>query len=348
MRSKLTRLVRAIGTAAVALHAAGCSSGSASPDASGSAGAGAATAGTGGSGGGGGAGGTVAATPVASGEDSPRAVAVDDGAVYWTTTTAIRQIAKTGGTAMTLFSSQGSGDTLIVDGTKLYWRNSITPTGVFSGPTSGGQATMVVGGLPSTYALDADSIYWVDAGDLMLWRTSKAGGGSPQMLAGPGTFGTLVVDDQYIYWAEGAGRVRRIAKTGGAISDLRPADAAAGLSASWTTMDDGYIYFAGDAATAQSAALIRVEKTGGAGTMLAGALDTADAIAVGGDAVYWLTRGDSDSGYLARIPKTGGAPTILTSGIGVSVGIALDAQYAYWTEAGDLGARNGLIRRVLR
>ena len=78
-------------------------------------------------------------------------MAVDDGFVDWTTTTAVRRIGKTGGTAMTLFSSQGSGDTLMVQEGRLYWRNSITPNGVFWGPISGGQATMLVGGLLSTY-----------------------------------------------------------------------------------------------------------------------------------------------------------------------------------------------------
>jgi hypothetical protein len=345
MRFMLTRVARDIvGTVALSLYLAGCSSGSASPDASGSAGAG----GGGGVGGGGGSAGAAAAVTVASGEDLPGAVAVDDSFVYWTTTTAVRRSAKSGGSAMTLFSSQGSGDNLIIDGTNLYWRNATTPNGVFSGPTTGGQATMVVGGLPSNFALDADSIYWIDAGDLMLRRASKANGGTAQVLAGPGTFGTLVIDDQFLYWVEGAGRVRRIAKTGGSITDLRPADSTPGLRASWTAADDTNVYFGADTTTAQTGVLIRVEKTGGAGEMLAGDLDSADAIAVGGDAVYWLTRGDSGSGYLARIPRTGGAPTILASGLGLTIGIALDAEYAYWTEGGDPGARNGLIRRVPR
>ncbi|HEY7372270.1 MAG TPA: hypothetical protein VIF57_08940 [Polyangia bacterium] len=348
------RTTRAI-AALLSFCAAGCGGGSAAPDASGAAGASGGTAGaaggtaggTGGSGTGGGAG-TAAGTSVATGEDRPGAVAVDGSFVYWTTATAIRRAPKAGGSATTLFSSQGAPDTLVVDGANLYWRNASTPNGIFTGPATGGQAAMVVGGLPSAFALDADSVYWLDAGDLMLRRASKAPGGTPQMLAGPGNFGLLVLDDQYLYWAETGARVRRIAKTGGDINELRPADATPGLRARWTVLDDTYIYFATDTSSAQSGALMRVPKAGGAGDTLASALDTSDAIALGGDAVYWLTRGDSGPGYVARIPKTGGAAAMIASGFELSIGIAVDAQYVYWTEAGDFGARNGRVQRVPR
>jgi hypothetical protein len=355
MRSNLASRLRALGgtVALTACLGAACGGGSAAPDASGVAGSGGTpgSAGAGGSTGGSGAtagsaGGTSAQT-VVTGEDRPSAIAVDDAFVYWTTATAVRRMSKSGGTPATVVPAQAEPGYLAADAANLYWANRSTPgSGLFTAAKTGGQATMLAGGRPATLQIDGEFAYWVDGVDRILWRTSKAGGGTPEMLASQQTFGTLSLDDQSLYWAEGyMGRVRRIAKTGGAITDLRPADPNyAALSA----VDDAFVYFTTYTSLAQSSALLRVSKAGGAGDPLASALDEAIAILTGGESVYWLTAGDGVTGYLARIPKTGGAAAPLVSDVAKPAGIALDAQYVYWTESGDSGIANGRIRRVAR
>lgn len=340
------------GTVAVVAAACigACGGGSTSPDAAGTAGMGGSAPGTGGTGGGngGGSGSGPMAQSLVTGEDLPSSIAVDDAFVYWTTSTGVRRMPKSGGTPTTVFPSQTEPGYLIADDANLYWVNRSTPgSGVLTGSKTGGQTTMLAGGRPATLTIDGEFAYWVDSVDRILWRTRKAGGGTPEMLASQQTFGTLSLDDQYVYWVEGyMGRVRRIAKTGGAITDLRPADS---NYAVWTAVDDTYVYFTTYTTLAQTATLQRVSKSGGAGDPLASALDEAAAIVAGGDSVYWLTGGDTGlTGYVARIPKAGGTATPLASDVAKPSGIALDAQYAYWTESGDSGIANGRIRRVAR
>jgi hypothetical protein len=327
---------------------AGVGVGGASAGAGGAAGGGAGSAGTGGAGGGGTGGAAGAGTVLVQGEDSPTTIAVDDTYLYWTTTSAIRRAPKAGGTATTLFPGLTSPDDLRADATALYWTSTLSGQGIMSGLKTGGQPSTVVPGTIGHLAVDTDSVYGVDntMSPNVLLRAPKAGGAAPVTITTQRTFGEMDLDDQFLYWTEGfKGRVQRVAKAGGTIMDLRPADPGTVILAKVDATD---VYFATVGAVAQSSTLNRVSKTGGATTTLATGLDIPTSLAVTADAVYWAAHGDVGSnGDLLKLSKTDSSVVARVPSQS-AYGIAIDAQYVYWTELGVTGSRNGRILRMAR
>ncbi len=102
------------------------------------------------------------ATVLATGQVSPRALALDSNSVYWTTATTIRKVALNGGgTPMTLASGQQKPTDLAVDATHAYWTDQLAGT-VMSVSLAGGTPTAIATGQPSPYAIAIDdkSVYW--------------------------------------------------------------------------------------------------------------------------------------------------------------------------------------------
>jgi hypothetical protein len=348
-------LSRRLLPAAALILGLGCGGGKGSPANAGAGGAGAeggkSATGAGGSAVGGGAagsGGGSAATVLAQGEAEPGSIVVDDSYLYWVTTTAVRRMPKTGGTASALFTALDSPDELKADDTALYWLNKPSNKDVMTGAKSGGQITTLSGGAGGGLVVDTDSAYWVQAAasGQEIVRVPKTSGGTPAMVASQNSFGRAVADDQFLYWAEGyKGRIQRVAKTGGTIMDLRPADPDTVILAALDTTD---VYFLSYGATAQSSTLFRIGKTGGTTTTLTSGLDQASDLAVTTDAVYWLAPGDVGlDGALIKLSKTDGARVYTVPSNG-PYRMAIDAQYVYWTEPGDHGSHNGRILRTAR
>jgi hypothetical protein len=305
--------------------------------------------GNGGSVGSGGAGGSGSAgTVLVQGENQPTTLVVDDTYLYWTTKTAVRRAPKAGGTATTLFPSLSSPDDLRADTSALYWTSLLSGQGIMSGAKTGGQPSTVVSGTIGHLGVDATSVYGVDntMSPNVLLGAPKAGGVAPTPVAMQRIFGELDLDDQFLYWAEGSlGRIQRVAKTGGTITDLRPADTGTVILAKVDATD---VYFAAYGAVAQSSTLNRISKTGGTTAMLATSLDIPSSLAVTDDAVYWVALGDvSGAGAFIKLSKADGS-VVTRVASHEAYGLALDAQYAYWTELGDSGASNGRILRIAR
>ncbi len=336
----------------------GCSSSAgSSPDASGmggsggggSGGAGAAGAAGAATGGAGGGGGTNSVTVLAAGENAPGTIVVDDTAVYWTTQTAVRQVAKAGGTATALFTAQDHPDWLNGDDTTLYWTAKTANKDLLSGAKTGGQTTTVASGLGGGLLIDGTFAYWIQAGASsgnVIVREPKAGGGTLETIASQSNFGEIVADDQYLYWAEGyMGRIQRVVKSGGSIMDIRPADPQTTIVARLDATD---VYFATFGTTAQSSAVLHLPKGGGATSTLATGLDQPSDMAVTDDAVYVVALGDvSTSGALVKLSKADGS-TVFKISSRHAYALALDAQYVYWTEVGDTGSNNGRVLRTAR
>jgi hypothetical protein len=289
---------------------------------------------------------TTVVTTLAGGEKSPGNVLVDSDTVYWTSNQLIRQMKKIGGSPTTLYSAPATVLGIVADDTSLYW--TVQGVGVMSGPKVGGATMMLASGVPNLPAADADHVYWVDGqSPANLRRVAKVGGAMPETLATEPRFGVLLVDDQSLYWAESeTGRLRRIAKTGGTITDLRPAD---GSTVTATALDATTLYFATAGSLAQTSVLSQVPKAGGAPGVVESKLDIAVAISAPDNVVYWLTGSDSAPlGYVAALPKAGGDPTHLATDIKRPTSLTVDATSIYWTEASDLASSNGRVRRLAR
>jgi hypothetical protein len=297
----------------------------------------------------GGAGGANAATVLASGENAPGTIAVDDTTVYWTTQTAVRRVAKNGGTATALFSGQDHPDWLNADATSLYWTTKTANKDLLSGAKAGGQTTTVASGLGGSLLIDGDFAYWIQAGTSsgnVIVRQPKAGGGTLETIASQNNLGQIVADDSFLYWAEGyMGRIQRVAKTGGSIMDIRPKDPQTTIVARLDATD---VYFATFGTTAQSSAVLHLPKGGGTTSTLAMGLDLPSDMAVTDDAVYVVALGDvSTSGALVKLSKADGS-TVFKIPSHHAYALALDAQYVYWTEVGDTGSNNGRVLRTAR
>jgi hypothetical protein len=65
--------------------------------------------------------------PIASGQVSPRHIAVDSTSAYWTTSTTVMKVPLGGGTLTTLASGQTNPQAIAVDSTSVYWTTATTP-----------------------------------------------------------------------------------------------------------------------------------------------------------------------------------------------------------------------------
>jgi len=174
------------------------------------------TAGSGGMAGGGG--GVGAATPfaLASTQNTPDTVVVDDTHVYFTSTGdgSVSKVAKTGGNATILANEGGNPKGLAVDGTHVYWAVQNADT-LWRVPIGGGTAEIFAASQPSVrhVALTASDVYWTtytSPGAVM--RKSKVGGTATSVASGQDLPAALTLDATHLYWTNGGtGDVMRCA-----------------------------------------------------------------------------------------------------------------------------------------
>lgn len=137
---------------------------------------------------------TGAPAPIvlASGQQDPRGLALDQTHVYWTDVSgdAVRRVSKEGGTIEELATKQSSPRDVFVHGDYVYWTNSASGTVLEDGSVhrvlkTGGTVEPVAAGLNAPWAIFVDDthVYWTsytEQGAVM--RAPKAGG-DPLVLA---------------------------------------------------------------------------------------------------------------------------------------------------------------------
>lgn len=155
---------------------------------------------------------------VATTADRPRAFALDDTHVYWTTGAAgtVERVEKHGGQAQVLAQGHPGAHGLALDDTHVYWAVACgqeagyvvgvlceaREAAVLRVPKEGGDVEVVAAARPSDagqLAVDDASVYFTTARD-GLWRVDKAGG-EPEALLASGSFGGLHLDGDYLYVA---------------------------------------------------------------------------------------------------------------------------------------------------
>jgi hypothetical protein len=141
----------------------------------------------------------------------------------------------------------------------------------------------------------------------------------------------LAVDDTYVYFSSSGaevgttGKIQRVAKAGGDVTDL-----VTGLGVPYgIAVDADYVYFTDRLANA----LERVPKTGGSPAVIASAQPHCNRIAMAATNIYWTNSGATEDhdGSLVTMPLAGGTPVVLAAGLADPEAIAVDATDVYWT-----------------
>ncbi len=106
-----------------------------------------------------------AISTVASGQDSPAGVDVAGATVYWTTNSSVMSRGVGGGPATVFAKNQTGAGPITHDSTTLYWALYIDGGKVLSCPLKGCATPTVLAdmqGIPTSVAVDAESVYWTD------------------------------------------------------------------------------------------------------------------------------------------------------------------------------------------
>ncbi len=208
-----------------------------------------------------------------------------------------------------------------------YWRvvatnlsgSSSTAMFSFTTTTAPVAGPVLVSGLsnPTSIAVDADSVYWVEFGGLI--RKVPKGGGTPTTLfASGGNPSGIAVDSSTVYFGDGL-NIRSMPKGGGSGTILAPYNpdevAVDSMNVYWTDFNAG--------------AVRSVPKGGGSVNTLATGSNSPAGIATDGVNVYWSEF--SWPGVVRKVPITGGTPTILGHNVN-NRGIAIDGSNVYWGE----------------
>jgi len=272
---------------------------------------GSSAAGMGADGGAGGSGSPTLAAALATYEDSPVDLAVDDSALYWLNAGSlnaptVRKLAKSGGAPMTLAPSPINPTQMALDDTYVYW--------LADGPESGGSVGT-------------------------LQRVLKIGGDVETLHKGADHPTGLAVNDTGVWWAQsgswscGAAQVRRTGKLNGdmtlAYGECKPwSFAASGQNIYWVSKTPGVT-------------LRSVDQGGGA--VVSEPTDRPDdqgvQVIAFGNTVFWTTVGmtSSDGALFSLRTDMPSKPVAIDTALSNPAAVATDAAYVYWVSDAPRG-----------
>jgi hypothetical protein len=237
--------------------------------------------------------------------NSLESIAVSSSAVFWTDIGAgtVMSVPLAGGEVTALASSQNNPANIAVDETNVYWTNlgtwksdettSYVDGAVMSVPLRGGTPTALATGVskPEAITVDAVNIYWGSVGaQNTVMQLPKGGGTAIALNVGPGSGTTgpgllgIVSDGTNVYWTdEYYGFVLKAPVGGGSITMLASSqDAPTAL-----TIDATDVYWLNFG----TGSVMKVPISGGTPVMVAPGpgFTSGDGIAVDATSVYWGT-----------------------------------------------------------
>jgi hypothetical protein len=211
----------------------------------------------------------------------PTGIAVDGGNLYFTDwcDKSINVVPKTGGAATRLVDADGLPDSIVSDGTFVYWANfgqAIRRVSTGGGPyeevalfaaerialdqgrlfaldfngvvarialTDFAVATLapaIESAGATTMRLDRSDVYVSSINARQLWRVAKDEPHGPEVLLDGTQVLDLALDDRDLYFVQGDGSVIRQPKQGGAPTSVHQPDE---RSVDWVEVDDDYVYW---------------------------------------------------------------------------------------------------------
>ena len=268
---------------------------------------------------------------LASGLDSPWAIAVDDTSVYFVendnTEGTVSKVGKTGGAVVPLATGLSEPCAIAISATDVFWLERNGGSGGILGRVSkgGGAAVPLTAELHNAQnhlALDGSYVYFGDGkagGGGAIRRIAMAGGPLETLVdTGIVNLATAIdVDDAWVYFENDSGQIKRVPKAGGTVETVGSG------SPSSLRVVGSTVYF-----TEYSDGLVRKLPFGGSPVTLAQDAYAAGELAVDGSHVYWV---EFDSnGKVARVPLGGGAVQTISTPTN-TIGVALDSTHVYWS-----------------
>ena len=260
------------------------------------------------------------------------AYVLDDANVYFSDCETLWSVPKSGGFPTELSSEleNCSLGRIKVDDAYVYLLEDEAPEKIVRIPKTGGarEVTVSVALEIDAFAVDDDSVYWVEGFDIN--AAAKKGGGVDTFVAGASFRGPgLVVQDGYLYWLQSYSIARA------STSADRP------VEPSSLPLDTG----ADDLAIGQNSVFLvdasgtvsRVSLVDGSTAVLASDQPSPGAVTVDEQFVYWSSTGGIPE--IRKVSQEGGTPQLVAKATYAqsSIGrIRVDAAHIYWAEGSKI------------
>jgi len=260
---------------------------------------------------------------MASGLGQSTGLTLDGANLYLVDTDArtVLSLSKWGGTVTTLASDQDSPFSITVDGTSVYWTNTVAAGTIVRAPIGGGApATLATDlGTPYNVVVRAGNVYWTNDTANTVMTVASGGGVATTLASMQASAAGIEVDATSVYWTDFSGTVMRVPVGGGAATTL-----ATGQRPSSICVDAANVYWTDFGL----GTLMKIPLGGGAVTTLATGQGDPATLAVDSANAYLGLR---TSGSVVKVPLDGGSTTIVVPGQPVINDVVVDATSIYWT-----------------